>query len=122
MMLSQLNVQDACMSCGACCSFYRVSFYWAEGENMPEHMVEPLNATLSCMAGTNQAQPRCVALEGEIGQQVSCGIYQHRSSTCKEVQAGDEQCQKARAGLGLIPLIEIYEDHAVNDDEYQQVI
>lgn len=85
-MLSQVPTADACLSCGACCAYFRVSFYWAEGMNMPEHYTEPVTAVYSCMCGTNQSQPRCVALEGEVGQQVSCGIYELRSSSCKEVQ------------------------------------
>lgn len=114
-MLSQISAQDACLSCGACCAHFRVSFYWAEGEALPEGMVE-LTPVYSCMKGTNQSKPRCIALEGEIGQQVSCGIYQHRSSSCKEVQAGDEQCAKARITHQLIPLIDIEIAEPSNDD------
>lgn len=55
-MLSQVASSDACVSCGACCANYRVSFYWAEAERMPANMVEPLTAVYSCMKGTNQAQ------------------------------------------------------------------
>lgn len=120
-MLSSRLTQDACQSCGACCAFYRVSFYWAEAENLPENMVESLSPMYSCMAGTNQKQPRCLALQGEIGKQVSCQVYEQRSATCKEVEAGDAQCLKARRGLGLIPLIEIEITDPVNDEDYDQV-
>lgn len=120
-MLSQIPAQDSCLSCGACCAFFRVSFYWAEGESMPEDVVEPLTAVYSCMKGTNQKDPRCVMLSGEIGQQVSCTMYEQRSSSCKEVQAGDAQCNKARAAHGLIPLIEIEPVLPSNDDGYDQV-
>ncbi|WP_353170568.1 YkgJ family cysteine cluster protein [Acinetobacter rudis] len=120
-MLSQIPAQDACLSCGACCAYFRVSFYWAEGEIIPDDMVEPLTAVYSCMQGTNQAQPRCVALDGTVGEQVSCQIYTQRSSSCKEVQAGDSQCNKARAHHGLIPLIEIDTTPPSNDDDYDQV-
>ena len=120
-MLSQISAQDACLTCGACCAFFRVSFYWAEGESMPAKAVEPLTAVYSCMKGTNQQQPRCVMLIGEIGQQVSCNMYEQRSSSCKDVQAGDVQCHKARAGYGLIPLIELEPSLPSNDDDYDQV-
>ena len=120
-MLSQIIAQDACTNCGACCAFFRVSFYWAEGETMPKDWVEPLTSVYSCMKGTNQQQPRCVALSGEIGQQVSCTMYEQRSSSCKEVEAGDSQCAKARSAHGLIPLIEIEIPPAVNDEDYDQV-
>ncbi|MEG0488814.1 MAG: YkgJ family cysteine cluster protein [Acinetobacter sp.] len=120
-MLSQISAQDACLTCGACCAFFRVSFYWAEGEAMPQNNIEPLTAVYSCMKGTNQQQPHCVALEGVVGQQVSCTMYEHRSSTCKEVQAGDDQCAKARQGYGLIPLIEIESAYPSNDESFDQV-
>ena len=74
---------------------------------MPEEAVEALTPVYSCMKGTNQKNPRCIMLSGEIGQQVSCTMYVQRSSSCKEVQAGDEQCTKARNAYGLIPLISV---------------
>lgn len=121
-MLAQIIAQDACASCGACCAFYRVSFYWAEGESIPNQMVENLTPVYSCMSGTNLKQPRCVALEGEIGQQVSCTIYPLRSSSCKEVQVGDNQCSKARFAHGLIPFVEIEPSYPINDEDYDQVV
>lgn len=120
-MLSQIPAQDACLSCGACCAFFRVSFYWAEGEIMPEGVMDELTPVYSCMKGTNQKNPRCIMLSGEIGQQVSCTMYEQRSSTCKEVQAGDAQCNKARSAHGLIPLIEIEPVLPSNDEDFDQV-
>jgi Fe-S-cluster containining protein len=65
------------------------------------------------MQGTNQANPRCVALTGEIGKQVGCSIYANRPSPCREFVAGDEDvnpfCDKARAKYGLPPLIPVKE-------------
>lgn len=120
-MLAKKSAQDECQSCGACCAFYRVSFYWSEGEVMPADVVEPLTAVYSCMHGTNQKNPRCVMLTGEIGQQVSCSMYELRSSSCKEVQAGDSQCLKARTAHNLIPLIDIDTQDPINDEDYDQV-
>ena len=36
------------------------------------------------MKGTNHKNPRCIALEGEIGQQAGCKIYAKRSSSCAD--------------------------------------
>lgn len=88
---------------------------------MPEHYTEPVTAVYSCMAGTNQPQPRCIALQGEIGRQVSCGMYQARSASCREVQIADAQCNKARAAHGLIALIPLDAPPPVNDDGFDQV-
>ena len=120
-MLSQVATSDACINCGACCAYYRVSFYWAEGEIMPKDMIEPLTAVYSCMKGTNQAQVKCMALQGEIGQQVSCSIYHVRSSTCKEVQIADEQCNKARLAHNLIPLVLVESQNSENNENFDQV-
>ena len=121
-MLSQVATQDACFSCGACCAHFRVSFYWAEGIAMPEHYIQPLTAVYSCMQGTHQAQPYCAALEGKIGKQVSCAIYTVRSSSCKEVQVADEQCNKARRAYNMIPFIAIETAEPSNDEGFDQVV
>ena len=88
---------------------------------MPEHYTEPVTAVYSCMAGTSQPQPRCVALAGEIGRQVSCGMYEARSSSCKEVQIADAQCNKARVAHNMIPFVQIEAPEPVNDDDFDQV-
>ena len=39
-----------------------------------------------------------------LGQDNRCGIYPTRPNCCVGLQAGDEQCQEARAEQGLPPL------------------
>jgi uncharacterized protein len=97
---------NVCQQCGACCAHFRVSFYWAEATQLelPDSCVEQLNAHLATMAGTNRPVPRCCALEGEIGGQVTCRVYAARPSPCREVQPGDEKCNQARARHGLKPI------------------
>ncbi|MEX8506068.1 YkgJ family cysteine cluster protein [Leptothrix ochracea] len=100
---SQLAPQLDCQHCGACCSAFRVSFYWAEADvfGLPEEMIERVTPLYSCMAGTNASAPRCVALTGTLGEGVSCSIYAQRPSPCREVQTGDAQCLRARSLKGL---------------------
>jgi uncharacterized protein len=97
---------NVCQQCGACCAFFRVSFYWAEARErgLPDSCTEQLNAHLACMAGTNGCTPRCGALQGEVGEQVACRVYAARPSPCREVQPGDERCIRARAHHGLPPI------------------
>lgn len=114
--------ENPCLSCGACCAHFRVSFYWTEAEStyngaVPLALTEDLPPHRRCMHGTNQAHPRCVALEGMIGQMVQCSIYAERSSTCREfgVDWDGQQlvytpedmirCTQARAAWGLPPLL-----------------
>ena len=97
------NDDNPCVRCGACCAHFRVSFYWTQAlqSGLPEDLYEPLTPLLGCMKGTDQKTPRCVALEGDIGQRVRCTVYPHRTEPCREVQAGDDKCQRARARHGL---------------------
>jgi Fe-S-cluster containining protein len=113
--------KNPCILCGACCAYFRVSFYWGEAElemggSVPKALTEDVTPFYRCMAGTNQKEPRCVALEGVIGQQTFCSIYADRSTSCREfgVQWDDgvlhlshediKRCNKARKAWGLPPL------------------
>ncbi len=101
--MSHLN---PCICCGACCAYFRVSFYWGETSvhpdgSVPIELTEPVSPYYVAMRGTNQAKKRCVALAGEVGQEVSCTIYAARSSSCHECQAGDERCNRARRAWGM---------------------
>ena len=98
-----------CVSCGACCAHFRVTFYC--GENVPEEWIEFLSPTWAVMKGTNQTRPRCHCLKGEIGSEVACSIYQERPSPCREFMPSVEgeiniRCDQARSAHGLGPLIQ----------------
>lgn len=104
-----------CLTCGACCATYRVSFYWGETTDAPEGIVPaeltgPRSPLMRCMQGTDQKNPRCVALQGEIGHAVSCLIYPQRPSPCREVEVGSDQCVRARARHGLPELTPYFPD------------
>ncbi|OYZ69206.1 MAG: zinc/iron-chelating domain-containing protein [Methylophilaceae bacterium 17-43-7] len=91
-----------CLSCGACCASFRVSFYWAETDahplgSVPHLLTQSVSPHYVCMNGTEKNPVHCVALEGKVGEQVSCSIYASRSSTCREFSAGSEACNHARA-------------------------
>ncbi|HIJ79484.1 MAG: YkgJ family cysteine cluster protein [Desulfobulbaceae bacterium] len=106
--------KNPCLTCGACCAFFRVSFYWAEagedGTGVPVALTGRLSTHRAFMLGTNASNPRCVALKGEIGQEVHCAIHPQRASVCRDFAAswqdGQHQagCDQARAKYGLLPL------------------
>ncbi|MCG8707713.1 YkgJ family cysteine cluster protein [Brenneria sp. 4F2] len=110
---------NTCMHCGACCAYFRVSFYWAEADDgagvVPALLTEPVTPFMRCMQGTNSKTPRCSALEGDIGESVSCSIYLNRPSPCREfMQSGEDgqlnaACDRARAHYGLPPLLTLLE-------------
>ena len=95
-----------CLTCGACCATFRVSFYWAEAEQrgLPVELTQRVNDWFACMRGTSSPTPRCVALKGEVGSCTQCTVYEARPDPCRDVQPGDSQCAKARAKHGLPPL------------------
>jgi len=108
-------VPNPCLSCGACCAWFRVSFYWRECDDqcpggVPAGLTEDLGPFRRVMKGTGRIPPRCIALEGEVGTSVYCSIYARRPGICREVEASyatgrpSEQCDKARLAFGMLPL------------------
>lgn len=104
-----------CLSCGACCALYRVTFHWLETTSgnpagVPVDLVEPVDLHRVAMKGTLSKPVRCVALEGEVGCKVRCRIHAQRSSTCRDFRVSwedgvhDADCDRARAAIGLPPL------------------
>lgn len=101
-----------CLSCGACCAFFRVSFHWSEAEpelggQVPIELTDSLRLHERVMRGTSGGQARCVALDAEIGRYSRCTIHPVRPSVCAAVPASLEfgvrsaQCDKARIAHGL---------------------
>lgn len=110
------DTPNPCISCGACCAYYRCSFYWAEadcapGGTVPFEMTEKLNDFRLSMRGMSGSTPRCAALLGEIGNSVRCSIYDLRSSVCRDFPFSwdggihNPRCDKARLAWGL-PVLE----------------
>lgn len=106
---------NPCLTCGACCAFLRVSFYWAEGDDatpggVPVELTEKVDYFLRAMRGTHQKEIRCIALQGQIGKKVRCSIYERRPSVCRQFRPSwrdgipNDQCDRARQSKGL-PLL-----------------
>ncbi|TGD74862.1 YkgJ family cysteine cluster protein [Mangrovimicrobium sediminis] len=110
-----MSSTSPCLTCGACCAFFRVSFYWGEtqgaGGGVPDNLTEQCGPLRSCMSGTNNPAPRCTALLGDVGGAVRCTIYDNRPSPCRDFQRSGEDgqenadCDRARAAHGLPPLV-----------------
>ncbi|MBN2804511.1 MAG: YkgJ family cysteine cluster protein [Deltaproteobacteria bacterium] len=118
-----MKTQSPCITCGACCCYYRVSFHWMECD--PEGLTGPLpQRTVPrdhhqvCMKGTKSYPVRCIELSGEVGGSISCNAYLVRASPCRNfgVQMQEDgswtisntdliYCNEARAHFSLPPLI-----------------
>lgn len=112
---NSVGAAHPCVSCGACCSYYRVSFPYFEVQqrSIPEDMAVEVAFPYVAMKGTHQVKTiRCTALHGEVGKfGTLCGIYESRPSSCRDFsptledgKTRNEYCDKARTALGLAPL------------------
>jgi Fe-S-cluster containining protein len=109
-----MDVQNPCLACGACCASFRVSFYWAEASDIdeaavPEDLTCQVAPLLCAMKGTDGPHPYCTALQGVVGSETRCAIYERRPSVCREfVRSGPDgkpslRCIHAREIWGLPP-------------------
>ncbi|MGB6104553.1 MAG: YkgJ family cysteine cluster protein [Pusillimonas sp.] len=110
------SAYNPCLSCGACCAHFRVSFYCGEiagesGGTVPPELVTQVSPLRGCMKGTEYGGQRCIALRGELGHDgIHCAIYEQRPSPCREfspwLEHGEPNpdCQRVRKGIGLPPL------------------
>jgi hypothetical protein len=112
---SSAGASHPCVSCGACCAFYRASFPYFEVKErgIPAEMVVEVGFPYVAMKGTHHTKAiRCTALQGEVGKfGTLCGIYEARSSSCRNFwptledgKTRNEYCDKARVAHGLLPL------------------
>ena len=110
-----MSDSNPCLSCGACCAHFRVSFFWGEcqsaGGLMPDDQVVLITPHRVAMRGTESKPTRCNALLGEVGQGVRCTLYGQRSSTDRAFVASrvdgvhNPHCDAARSAHGLPPLM-----------------
>ena len=108
-----MSASHPCLACGACCATYRVSLHWSEAESalggrVPPDLTERIDGHQVAMRGTCWTkQPRCIALDAEIGVRSGCRIHPLRPQACRDVAASWElgeaspQCDKARLAHGL---------------------
>jgi len=103
-----------CQACGACCcntDENRAEKFVDYVEVTPRSALASHSSLLRRLTVLNEkgerhmklrgAEQRCVALEGDVGGQVSCAIYDLRPGACRRVQPGSRECRRARRGRGI---------------------
>lgn len=93
-----------CALCGACCREAFDVVAVPPGDPMGSHqglVVEHLDGWRSMRRVPCEGGTRCAALTGGAGAPWRCSIYDDRPSTCRELEAGSEDCLLARRSLGL---------------------
>lgn len=111
-MSQPISQENPCLSCGACCAAFRVDFHLSElaggtfawDTGVPIDMTVTVTPNLRRMIGTDTAEPRCIALTGNIGHNVCCSIHPQRPSPCREFDTHHDACTRARQKHGLPPL------------------
>lgn len=113
--LEQSFFVHPCQKCGACCAYFRVTFYWREGEPSehnkavpPDLWIDNGNSLFRTLKGTEiNHNPKCHALNGTIGVSAKCRVYENRPSPCRNFEASYEngqknpRCDEARKAHGL---------------------
>ncbi len=104
-----------CMTCGACCAamlcvgvrpdekisaedFWDITAEGAGGEILVDRYLRRNAETLAC-----------AALDGTIGERVSCRIYEQRPRICHLFEAGSDKCHALRRAFGLEPFLTLSE-------------
>ena len=113
--------QAKCTSCGACCSYFAREpakiqadgpaaddpslSYWHDSthENKwPDGDSETVDLSTQVMKTHRLGEwPACIALQGEIGREVGCAIYETRPDHCRRFEPGSLMCLAARAWAGI---------------------
>lgn len=102
-----------CQSCGACCCNSDEN----RAEGYPWYVeIEADNALLARPDSRKRyvvldpdgaphlrldPSGRCAALQGRLGQRVSCRVYAQRPRDCRRVQPGDAACLRSRRERGI---------------------
>ncbi len=101
-----------CISCGACCVAH-VCVGVRPGEDgdpadqweiVPESDTDLVVDVYIRRDADTQA---CVALEGTIGENVACRIYETRPSMCRHFEAGSDRCHALRRAFGIEPYLSL---------------
>jgi uncharacterized protein len=104
-----------CQTCGACCAAmlsvgvlpdekvsaadaWDIIIKSEKGETIVDRFVRRDDENFSC-----------VALEGAVGETVSCRIYENRPRVCRSFEAGSDRCHGLRRAYGLEPFLTIEE-------------
>ena len=100
------NKPIPCIECGACCAYFRVEFDKNKNKQVPEQKIVFFRRK-NYMQGTERFKGRCSSLNGEIGKECKCDIYQNRPDVCDlfpvwlEDGRQNPRCIKAREFHGL---------------------
>ena len=104
-----------CSTCGACCASM-LCVGVRPSENVPTENYWDITAkgkngeiTVDRYLRRDGETLACAALEGTIGEAVSCRIYEQRPRICHQFEAGSDKCHALRRAYGIEPFLTLEE-------------
>lgn len=98
-----------CQTCGVCC----IAVPWVDvkaGDLTPAENYWDITTRgqsgeiiVSRQLRRDTETGNCLALKGEIGKSVECGIYENRPDDCRKFEAGSDKCHALRRIYGIEP-------------------
>lgn len=104
-----------CLDCGACCGSLLCVGVRPVENVLPEDYWDITAQGKSVEIVVNRYLRRnsetfaCIALDGEIGVQVGCRIYEDRPKMCHIFEAGSDRCRTIRRAYGIEPFLTVQE-------------
>ncbi len=106
------NKPIPCVSCGACCEYFKIKFKGDDNKQVPWEKIVIHSNGNAYMKGAEKFKGKCVAFSGEIGKECTCLIYNNRPDVCRLFPVWlpngrqNPRCIKAREHHGLVGKIE----------------
>ena len=98
-----------CQTCGACC----IAVPWVDVKETDATSAEDYwditirgrngEITVTRQLRRDPETGNCLALKGEAGKSVECGIYQTRPDDCRKFEAGSDKCHALRRAYSIEP-------------------
>lgn len=104
-----------CISCGACCAAF-VLVAAPPDNGVPDDNcwlitddVAGSEITVDRFVRRRESDFACAMLAGEVGDRVSCTVYEDRPTMCRIFEAGSDRCHAVRRAFGLEPFLSLTE-------------
>lgn len=104
-----------CMTCGGCCASFVCVDVAPDNPISDKDCWEITNEgkngeyTIDRYIKRKEEDFSCTALDGTIGEEVSCRVYENRPRMCRSFEAGSDRCHAVRRAYGIEPFLGLME-------------
>ncbi len=102
-----------CVTCGGCCVALPRAGVRPDDELAPEYYWDITiegakeDIVVDRFIRRDGETFACIALNGTLGENVSCGIYDGRPTVCRKFEAGSDKCHAIRRAYGFEPFLSL---------------